>query len=260
MKKEQICEAIRSSSIEAKQWLLKQPNVKEESITDWLLYDLSKKINYLKYYQFTRNEEGEFSGADWEWWIITNKKSFAARIQAKKLKNKDDNYPLIAYSNKKNLQIELLINDARENGFAPLYAFYTKSEAHLKCGRQIQDEGVYLSSAIEIHNNYIKKPRIKIEESELLKFSNPLSCIFCCPIVQDSDDLISGLENYFLRYFDFKEEEKQNVDGIPGFFEKLPNYIMNLLEQEQIPDWWEKEFGYTIRHIKSIVLFDLREY
>ncbi len=48
-----------------------QPHVKEESITDWLLYDISKNNSNIYYHAFTRNEES-LNGTDWEWWILTN--------------------------------------------------------------------------------------------------------------------------------------------------------------------------------------------
>ncbi len=258
MKQNHICEELKTTSTEVKTWLSQQPNVKEESITDWLLYDLSKKIKYLKYYLFTRNEEGGFSGADWEWWIITNRGSFAARIQAKKIKNNGDNYPYIAYSNKTNLQIELLIDDAEKNGFAPLYTFYTKEYSTLKCGAQIDNEGVYIASAVEIHNNFIKKPRHKIGNSDLLKLCNPLSCLLCCPVVQSEKHLMDGLKKYFSQYYDFRKNNNQNINPTPGFFDKIPNYVSNLLGYENIPDWWEREFQYDIQNIKGIALLDLK--
>ena len=49
-------------------WLKKQPFVKEESLTDWILYNVSEHNSNVYYKAFTRNEESK-NGVDWEWWI-----------------------------------------------------------------------------------------------------------------------------------------------------------------------------------------------
>mgnify|MGYP000976279623 CR=1 FL=1 len=93
-------------------WLQQQPFVKEESLTDWLLYNISQKTDKVYYKTFTHHEEA-LNGTDWEWWIITNEYSkmqaYRFLVQAKKLKSKDDNYPLLSYGNRNGLQIDLLI-------------------------------------------------------------------------------------------------------------------------------------------------------
>ena len=44
-------------------WLKKQRHVKEESLTDWLLYQVSEKCPDIYYQAFTKHEEAEpFSG------------------------------------------------------------------------------------------------------------------------------------------------------------------------------------------------------
>ena len=52
-------------------WLKKQRHVKEESLTDWLLYQVSEKCPDIYYQAFTKHEEAE-NGCDWEWWILTS--------------------------------------------------------------------------------------------------------------------------------------------------------------------------------------------
>lgn len=51
-------------------WLLRQPHVKEESLTDWLLFEISQKNPAIYYRAFSRHEEA-LNGTDWEWWILT---------------------------------------------------------------------------------------------------------------------------------------------------------------------------------------------
>ena len=90
-------------SKECYEWLNKQPNVKEESLTDWLLYQSEMRSNKVFYKSFTRNEESHI-GADWEWWILTEDRyglsAYRLLVQAKKLKKKEDNYKAITYGNK----------------------------------------------------------------------------------------------------------------------------------------------------------------
>ncbi len=61
-------------------WMQKQPNVKEESLTDWMLYNVSEKCKYFYYKTFSKNEEA-YNGADWEWWVLTenNGRTYAYR-------------------------------------------------------------------------------------------------------------------------------------------------------------------------------------
>ncbi len=82
---------FHSLSKEVYNWLSNQPNVKEESITDWLLYSSSKRCPKIIYKAFTRNEESN-NGADWECWIIRGNnhyfKAYRFLVQAKKIYNK----------------------------------------------------------------------------------------------------------------------------------------------------------------------------
>ena len=76
---------LRGSSLYVRKWLVRQPSVKEESITDWLLFDISENIKSVYYQAFTRHEEARKTGADWEWWFVFRDFAMKLRIQAKKL-------------------------------------------------------------------------------------------------------------------------------------------------------------------------------
>ena len=65
-----ICQIARDANDYVDGWMTRQPEIKEESITDWLLDYFDQHSSQLKYYQFNRYEEGAFSGADWDWWIL----------------------------------------------------------------------------------------------------------------------------------------------------------------------------------------------
>lgn len=113
-------------------WMKRQQHVKEESLTDWLLYNISQECNCIYYQAFSRHEESQ-NGSDWEWWILTSDSSgkhkfnaYRFLVQAKKLfSNNNDNFPLISYGNKNGLQIDLLINFAKNRNALPLYVYYS---------------------------------------------------------------------------------------------------------------------------------------
>lgn len=47
-------------------WLSEQISVGEESIADWLLYQISKNISCVRYIKFNRLHEARGTGADWD--------------------------------------------------------------------------------------------------------------------------------------------------------------------------------------------------
>ncbi|MFI0430685.1 DUF6615 family protein [Mariniflexile sp. HMF6888] len=89
-------------------------------IASYKLSDLDPNISYQL---FNRIQEARTTGADFEFWILTNNFNFRARVQAKRLRQNKDHYSSIAYTNNYGYQIEKLRTDAISNGFGPLYAF-----------------------------------------------------------------------------------------------------------------------------------------
>jgi hypothetical protein len=253
------CLLLKDSSVFIRKWIDKQPNVKEESLTDWLLYDISDKIRRITYKSFTRNEEAKLTGADWEWWFLFEKCSYKFRVQAKKIKTSADNYSSIAYTNKYGLQIENLIKDSTDNNFIPIYAFYTNKIERVKCGRHILNEGVYICGAKGINNKFLKVGRQMVNYNKILEDSIPLSCMLCCPLTIKGEwgiGFIDFLKQYFKSEIDFSKSEK-----ILGQYEGTPDYISQLVKtsNEEVPDWWEKEHVKYLRDINGILIFDNRK-
>lgn len=181
-----------------KMWMMEQPHVKEESLTDWLLFNISKSIPSVYYQAFSRHEEAE-NGADWEWWILTSdsyikSSSFNAYrffVQAKKLTNTGDNYSRLNYGNKNGLQIDLLIENAKAYHAFPFYMFYTTSEPDLdeqKKNIPFVDQkeldwcascenGCFLSDTNDIFQLIYGATRSRIDDIELLNHSFKLSLL-----------------------------------------------------------------------------------
>jgi hypothetical protein len=254
----------RDTSIAVRRWLEKQPAVKEESITDWLLYTISEAMPRVTYKSFTRNEEARTSGADWEWWFVYPRYSFKMRVQAKKLFPKKDNYPGIAHTNQYGLQIDRLLADATQKNYAPFYAFYSAESGNVLCGNGINDEGVYFAGARNVYKTFLGGGKRQIQTPDALALSIALSCFFGCPMIIERSP--EGPIAFFQHYYadEIRRDANLPVDQLSeqnllGFHSKIPNYLSSLLESKQnIPDWWETEFSYDLQGTNSILVYDGR--
>jgi len=253
-----ICKIFRECSSDILNWLTKQPEVKEESMTDRFLFDISERLPIVKYKQFSRMEEGRKTGADWEWWFLfPNDNSFCARVQAKKLKNDEDNYAGIAYTKNGTLQIERLIEDSDKDNFASMYVFYSSENSQytlcegLKKGLKVGNEGVFIGDAVQLKDEIISKPRAKYLARDILKYTNPISCLFCCPMAKELS--YGGLKEYFKKYFPKNIDTDNNQKG----FVETPRRISQFMNKES-DTWWEKEYRYYIENVNAILVIDLR--
>lgn len=253
-----ICKVFNECSNDILNWLTKQPEVKEESMTDRFLFEISEKLPIVKYKQFSRMEEGRKTGADWEWWFLfPDDNCFGARVQAKKLKNSKDNYAGIAYTTNGMLQIEKLIDDSDKENFASLYAFYsTESSKHTLCGGRKGNEGVFIGDALKLKEEFISKPRTKLLAQDVLKYTNPISCLFCCPMTERLT--YNGLKEHLMNYFPtlFQKNENSNNDNPIGFM-KTPSRITQFMNKES-DNWWETEYRNSIQNSNAILVIDLR--
>lgn len=235
-----ICKTARDANDYVNGWLTRQPELKEESITDWLLDYFDQHTNQVRYYQFNRQEEGKFSGADWDWWLLLRNGCFKLRIQAKKVKSRANHYSELTRSNKNGFQIDLLLNSSSEQNFYPLYAFYGKSEGVERCQNKPTKVYLHISSAQEVYDFVFGRPRQNINSTDLLKLTIPLECLFCCPLVRDFDD--TGPLKLFEQYFKVppRDVKNDNQDGKArenqGFEERTPELITAIYNIETIND------------------------
>lgn len=255
---------VRDTSLAVRRWIQRQPAVKEESLTDWLLYTISEAIPTVTYKAFTRTEEARTTGADWEWWLVYPNYSFKMRIQAKKLFPKKDNYSGIVHTNQHGLQIDRLLADATQRNYAAFYAFYTAETGKVLCGNGINDEGVFIAGARNVYNSFIGGGKKQVQGQDALALSIALSCLFGCPLV--AGDAPEGPIAFFQRYYadEIRRDSNASIDelspqNILGFHSKIPNYLSSLLESKQnVPDWWETEFSYDLQGTNSILVYDAR--
>lgn len=258
-------------------WLTKPPNVKEESLTDWLLYYTSEQCSNLYYQEFTRRKEAN-NGADWEWWILTSSEGNAYNayrflVQAKKLFAGDrDNYSLLSYGNRNGYQIDLLMETAKYKNAFPLYLYY--STAIVDIEKQIDEfqyidssvihwcddceNGCYLSPALKVYEELYKYPRHKLKDTDILNKALKLSLLD----LLFRKDIESVLESFNRKYI-LSNGEKiinnsyQGVYGIKHFGSGIPNYLKMFVDKRgEDMGWLQAEM--RIDHIDGIAILDLR--
>lgn len=187
-------------------WIQRMPYVKEESITDRIIYDLNRRNPFVICHEFKRNEEA-INGSDWEWWILFNDLekdnmvsnnvgrfddvlALRCRVQAKKLaRDKGDNYHLFQYANRNGLQIDLLRKQAVQDKAYAIYALYsdcirTNNVIDLEfCNDQLSNicancrNGIFLISANKIYKNYVIRGKQKINREDIVNQSLPASML-----------------------------------------------------------------------------------
>lgn len=272
-------------------WISKQPHVKEESLTDWLLFEVSLRNPTIYYQAFSRHEEA-VNGTDWEWWILTSEnlgysysQSFCAYrffVQAKKLLSQNmDNYPLIHYSNRHGLQIEHLTEKANLYHAFPLYMFYSatepeiekqKSNLHLIPPKIVEwcsncSNGCFLSDAYTVYD-LVSCGRKRLPDIELLNHSYKLSLLdklFAYPVSR-RNQMLSKFNQELIEVLESRGKgslyRTPNVYGIKHYGKGIPDYLSLLIKQyhEDIKDisWFETEMKRSLPDVGGIGVIDLR--
>lgn len=261
---------LASTSAEVRAWIQDRPSVNEESITDWMLRNISKGTSNIQYHIFNHTEESE-EGADWIWCFQTNTRYFLLLVQAKKLKKAAyDNHKTFNYHNRNGRQIELLLKHANEKKMLATYAFYCDSTFQTACGVPLENEGVFIASAKRIKQlddeHSAAKPTTGIEE--VLKKSIGLSCFERCLMIWPKPIIASNFENFLKHYLVENEvdpEQRSNCKFSYSVGEtQLPEYLQwivrhngNIIRKTDLPDWFEEKFREQIRGVLGVVLVDL---
>ncbi len=252
---DKICQQFSESAAYLREWIQKQPGVKEESLTDWLLYDISKNLSSVYYHAFTRHEEGRRTGADWEWWFLLDHYYLRLHVQAKKLLAEKDNYLEIQRSNDYGWQINKLRDDSKRVNAIPLYAFFTAIDTHSACAENDHVNGVFIAGGEDVYSTFMEGVRKPVPSEGLLLMSNPLSCFVCCPLTQRL-----GPAGFIARHY-ASELEPARENEPRGVHHQLPNYVSALVDtsvQAPPPDWWEQEFHPDIEDFQALLICDFR--
>jgi hypothetical protein len=235
-----LCQISRDANDYITGWMNRQPEVKEESITDWLLDFYTQHTNEIRYYQFNRYEEGRHTGADWDWWILLRNGCFKLRIQAKKIRLGHNHYTDLTRNNQNGFQIDILLNSSSEYNFYPLYSIYGHSEGVERCQHPKRPLSLHICSAQEVYDLIFNAPRRRINSSDILQLTIPLECLFCCPLVRDGAGI--GPRKLFDHYFGIpplgrnNEEQDDNFNRNRGFEQNVPRNIASLFEMKETND------------------------
>ena len=253
------CDANLKLSREVKGFLENVPNVKEESITDYLVWkwgELDKKFNYINIKTFTREEENLISGADFEieLWLVGRRYRFPLVFQAKKAIKPFNSYvSKLNYPNNSQAQLKKLLSYSRTKRRLPFYMFYSipDSATHVMCaGNQVQESGVFMMDAFKAKEFADGKHGHRVSKNHILAEANPFHCMFCCPLIEHG----AYFNHYFSRIFDYLGAA---VD------QELPNYV-SLLLSGQWREIGHKEALAVLRQneldvYKFIGVYDMRE-
>lgn len=239
-----LCDANKAVSLEVKNFMLNVPDVKEESITDYLVWkwrELDARFNYINVSTFTRQEESATTGADFEieLWLVGNKFHFSLVIQAKKFVKSYDAYVTkLNYPAGTQGQLTTLLAYAKAQKKLPFYFIYSIPDpgTMTMCLGKDTDSAIFVSDAHTIKEFADGKYGRRVSKNKLLKETNPFHCIFCCPLSQVGD--------YFKSHFSALAEV---AEVEPRDNKALPNYASMLLD------------GRTLEHGKERML-DLISY
>ena len=123
-------------------------------------------------------------------------------------------------------------------------------------------EGVFLAGARTVYESFVSKGRRKVDADSVLAVSNPLHCLFCCPIGFTKNGAVEGLYRYVLEYYgDAMSGTGVNPNQRPGLHAELPIHVRSLLETPsgEMTESYEREFSRLAEQTDAILVFDFRE-
>jgi hypothetical protein len=254
-----ICDANKAVSLEVKNFMLNVPDVKEESITDYLVWkwrELDARFKYINVSTFTRQEESTTTGADFELelWLVGRKFHFPLVFQAKKLDKKHNSYVTkLNYPAGTQGQLKTLLSYAKTHKKQPFYAFYSipDSTTQTMCwAGNVSDTAIFMADAHKVKAFADGKHGNRVSKDALLKATNPFHCMFCCPLTLSSD--------YFTSYLSALTEGAEARDN-----EKLPNYVSMLLEGSILELSENKTLSVInqnkLRVFRAVGVYDMRD-
>ncbi|WP_126536006.1 DUF6615 family protein [Aerosticca soli] len=142
--------------MEVKTFMLNAPDVKEESITDCLVWkwrELDTRFKYINVSTFTRQEESTTTGADFEieLWLVGEKFHFPLVFQAKKFVKLNDFYVTkLNYPARTQGQLTRLLEYAKAQKKLPFYVIYSVPDSNTETmcrGKDTADTAVFIADA-----------------------------------------------------------------------------------------------------------------
>jgi hypothetical protein len=212
------CRELADLSRDVGDWLLKQPSVGEESLTDWFLYQLSERVSWIHYRKFTRAEESRRTGADWEWWFLGTDGALGVRVQAKRLRDDALNYDRFAFPKRSGKQIRRLLRESKKRSMPALFALYYPAapNAGMCGGLQRPQKAIFIADALKLHREIVRAKKKAATASQVVSFANPVECLVCCPLASPTG-LVESIWRYLTHYFPEATSTVSSGDGMNGF-------------------------------------------
>jgi len=251
MPNQKICEANKALGLEIREFMTHVPDVKEESITDYLVWKwklLDARFSYLNIKTFTRQEEHSTTGADFELelWLLGEKTAVPLLFQAKKFTKPYDAYmSKLNYPGGTQAQLKKLLAYSTAKKLLPFYMIYTSGGGSAKtmCGGPGSVTGAYMIDAETIREFADGKHGKQVSLGNLLGKSNPFHCLFCCPL--------GAAGEYFKRYF------QQAPDSVRTSVDDLPAYVQALREDNSVVS--REKYADNLPNVRAIGVYDIRD-
>lgn len=235
-----LCESNKATSLEVKNFMQNVSDIKEESITDYLVWkwrELDKRFNYINIKTFTRQQENSVTGADFELelWLIKDNGYYPFIFQAKKFIKQYDSYlSKLKYPKNTDGQLNKLMAYSNSHYKYPFYVFYSipDQNTNTRCCTS-NDTSIFIVDASIIKkftNGYYGK---KISKNDILEKSYPFHCIFCCT---------------------------NCLNKLPPPQRTLPSHVQMLLENETPPNIDEiiKKHKKELNRYRIVAAYDMR--
>lgn len=215
----------------------------EETITDINLFQLQKENPYeIRTYKNPKREEGEKTGADWEWWFISGTSNLGLRIQAKKLNPFTLTYPELKKKKIATEQAEKLIKDANTSKikFIPMYVFYNFWDTSIfkgiwKCSCETPNSFLWGCSIAYAENVLMQMIKGSPDITHMQAISHPWSCLFCCNPKKRNKAL--GGKIFYSITEKFSNHGENNFNIKDYVIKEAPLYVYQLMRGKEIG--WE---------------------
>lgn len=224
--------SFNECSAEIKRWLQREPEVKVEILTQWLLRELSKCSKNIHYKHFTFPDRELTTRADWQWWfVISNNLSFVAHACAIKPGDAGVQNTTMDYGNP---------------AFYVLYNTNDQNTAKCKNGKSL--DGIFLAEASKLREVFNENKNLSAPE--ILALSNPASCMVGCPGIYGEG--MNKEEGFMWHVGNYYPMMLEDGEGRKSGFRETPKEIFAFIEGG--------DFSETLidGNSDAILVFDLR--
>lgn len=251
-----ICNSSKALDQAVHDFMHHVPDAKEESITDYLLWQwrtMDSRLEYISISSFTRIEESGRTGADFdlELWLVGHTAHIALAVQAKKfIKSHDCYVRKLRYPRNTKQQLNMLLSYGSSQRRHPVYFIYTISDPATTtlCPSNCMNSAIFMADAKTMGEFADGKRGKRVSKNMLLAESIPFHCLFCCP----GQSQMECVQDFFANYA-YNNRERPN--------DELPEYVQLLLSEPRSFSWElikELRSCEHLRRFHALAVYDMR--